>query len=141
MNYLFQKLTYKKNSPNDRNEKKKLEEVLAPNATNDLQELFNMKYIMTFRLNQDVVENIFSRVQTKGGLYDHPSALTTMYRIWDIILSTEYNSVSKKANVSSLEPEAENPDEEEPFLLGIAFKKAKLPIEKIAPAYHEFIEI
>lgn len=52
----------------------------------DVHENYKMKYILTHRLNQDVLENIFSQLRTRGGLNDHPSPLNALQRLKMIIL-------------------------------------------------------
>lgn len=39
----------------------------------DLQTDFNLSYILTHKLNQDAVENIFCQIRSRGGLNDHPT--------------------------------------------------------------------
>lgn len=34
---------------------------------------FNMSYLVAYRLNQDVLENFFGAIRSKGGLNDHPA--------------------------------------------------------------------
>lgn len=48
---------------------------------------FNMKYILTYRLNQDVLENFFSHIRAIGRTYDHPNSLEFKYRMKSLILS------------------------------------------------------
>lgn len=52
----------------------------------DMERDFNMSYILTHRLNQDCLENFFSQIRSRGGLYDHPTPLNAFYRIRMIIL-------------------------------------------------------
>lgn len=46
-----------------------------------LKEKYEVQFILTYRLNQDIVENFFSAIRAKGGLHDHPSALEFKYRL------------------------------------------------------------
>lgn len=41
---------------------------------------FDMDYILTSRLNQDVLEHFFGAIRSKGGLNDHPSPKDFKYR-------------------------------------------------------------
>lgn len=34
---------------------------------------FDLKYVLTRRLNQDILEHFFGAMRSKGGLNDHPS--------------------------------------------------------------------
>jgi hypothetical protein len=40
-----------------------------------LNEHFGLHYIITCRLNQDVLEQFFGVIRAKGGFYDHPDSL------------------------------------------------------------------
>uniref|UniRef100_A0A182PX42 THAP-type domain-containing protein n=1 Tax=Anopheles epiroticus TaxID=199890 RepID=A0A182PX42_9DIPT len=53
----------------------------------DMKAKHNIKFISTFKLNQDVLENFFSQLRLSGGAYDHPSPLSCLYRIRMIIIS------------------------------------------------------
>lgn len=51
-----------------------------------LKEKFDVEYILTHRLNQDVLENFFSFIRGAGRANDHPNALDMKYRIrWYIL--------------------------------------------------------
>lgn len=75
-------------------------------ATNSLQRLYrnlqkyNVKYILTHRLNQDVLENLFSQLRSRGGLNDHPAPLNALYRLRMIILGKNPDILQSNANVS-----------------------------------------
>lgn len=47
----------------------------------ELKRKLDIKYILTHRLNQDCLENLFSQLRTRRGLYDHSSPLHALYRI------------------------------------------------------------
>lgn len=51
-----------------------------------LKSNYNFEYILTNRLNQDVLENFFIHIRSKGGLHDHPSALEFKYRLRSYLL-------------------------------------------------------
>ena len=51
-----------------------------------MSEKFKFKFILTYRLNQDVLENFFSAIRAKGGLHDHPTALEFKYRLRSYLL-------------------------------------------------------
>lgn len=46
-----------------------------------LKETYNMEYVLTHRLNQDVLENFFSYIRGMGGSNDHPCTLDIKYRL------------------------------------------------------------
>lgn len=49
-------------------------------------ETFEVKYILTNRLNQDVLENFFSYLRSMGAGYDHPTPVEIQYRLkWYIL--------------------------------------------------------
>lgn len=50
---------------------------------------FKLDYIFTYRLNQDILENLFSFLQGMGGANDHPSALDCRYRIRNYIIGKQ----------------------------------------------------
>jgi len=50
------------------------------NLYEDLKIHYNMQYIITRRLNQDVLENFFSFMIAMGGCNDHPTPVDFKYR-------------------------------------------------------------
>lgn len=51
-----------------------------------LTEKYKIEYIMTYRLNQDVLENFFAYIRGMGGPNDHPSPMDFKYRLrWYIL--------------------------------------------------------
>lgn len=60
----------------------------------DLQRRFSIKYLLTYRLNQDVLENFFGVIRAKGGLHDHPTPLEFKYRLRSYILGRNEGSYS-----------------------------------------------
>lgn len=51
-----------------------------------LNEHYNVQFIYTYRLNQDILENFFFAIRSKGGLPDHSSPKQFKYRIRKYIL-------------------------------------------------------
>lgn len=51
-----------------------------------MREMYGMKYILTCRLNQDIVENLFGTMRSKGGLDDRPTPKQFKYRLRKYIL-------------------------------------------------------
>lgn len=47
---------------------------------------YDMSYILTSRLNQDILENFFGAIRSKGGLNDHPTPKDVKYRLRKYIL-------------------------------------------------------
>ncbi len=68
----------------------------------DFTKHYQWKYILTSRLNQDCLENFFSRIRRIGGFYDHPQATEVRNRIrLLILLSEKVNSIiSTRASVA-----------------------------------------
>lgn len=54
-----------------------------------LQKTKMLKFIMTSRLNQDVLENLFSRIRNMGHSYDNPTPTDFKYRIRMLVLGNE----------------------------------------------------
>lgn len=63
-----------------------------------LQQNCGTKYILTHRLNQDVLENFFSIIRSKGGLHDHPDQLEFKYRLRLHIMGHNEGAVSTATN-------------------------------------------
>lgn len=63
-----------------------------------LQSLHSFKYILTCRLNQDLLENTFGILRQMNGTYDHPDPVTLKYRIRNFVLSDKHVLVSSKPN-------------------------------------------
>lgn len=65
----------------------------------ELKSEFSCEYILTHRLNQDVLENFFGAIRAKGGLHDHPDALEFRYRLRSYLLGRNEGSLSSFSNV------------------------------------------
>lgn len=65
----------------------------------DLKKRFSTKYILTYRLNQDVLEIFFGAIRSKGGLHDHPDTLEFKYRLRSYILGRNEGSLSSFGNI------------------------------------------
>ncbi|CAI6358180.1 unnamed protein product [Macrosiphum euphorbiae] len=61
-----------------------------------------LKYILTSKVNQDALENLFSQLRTRGGLNDHPSPLNALYRLRMIILGKNPGVTSNRTNTTNL---------------------------------------
>lgn len=64
----------------------------------DVKTKFGIKYILTHRLNQDVLENLFSQIRQRGGLHDHLSPLNALHRLRMIILGKTPGIIQKNVN-------------------------------------------
>lgn len=65
-----------------------------------MKQRFNFKYILSYRLNQDVLENFFGTIRAKGGLHDHPDRQEFKYRLRSYILGHNEGAISENANVA-----------------------------------------
>lgn len=65
---------------------------------------FGLTYILTRRLNQDVVESFFSVMRQMGRCYDHPTPLSFQHRLKMYIMGKDAKVLS--ANVNSLDMES-----------------------------------
>lgn len=66
---------------------------------NDMKKDFNIKYLLTYHLNQDPLEGFFSIIRSIGGLYDHPTALQFKYRLRNYIMGRNDEVISESSNV------------------------------------------
>ena len=70
-----------------------------------------VKLICTFfllQLNQDVLENFFSQLRQKGGVYDHPSPLSCIYRIRFMILGKSPTILRNQTDVGPSNPQPQD---------------------------------
>lgn len=51
-----------------------------------VNERYGWSYIVTNRLNQDILENFFGAIRSKGGLNDHPTPKEFKYRLRKYIM-------------------------------------------------------
>lgn len=64
----------------------------------------NIEYMITNRLNQDILENFFSFIRSNGGgTNDQPSALDFKYRMKRYILGKFSTTLCKNTNVTESE--------------------------------------
>lgn len=76
-----------------------------------LKNTYNIEYLLTAKLNQDVLENFFSCIRSMGRTHDHPDALQFIYRMrWFIMGRYSSAMMSVKSNTA--------PDSEECFSSG-----------------------
>lgn len=65
----------------------------------ELKNQYSIEYVLTYRLNQDVLENFFGIIRSKGGLHDHPDRQEFKYRLRSYILGYNEGILSRHANV------------------------------------------
>ena len=73
----------------------------------ELKNTYGISYLLTYRLNQDVLELFFGIMRSMGGLHDHPTPLEFKYRIRNFLLSRNKSIVSQSANVSQFDDPSE----------------------------------
>lgn len=71
----------------------------------DMCERYQVKYILTHRLNQDSLENFFFQIRVRGGLNDHPSPMNALYRIRMIILGKNPGILNTEVNTEDKSPD------------------------------------
>lgn len=64
----------------------------------EMKQRFQTSYLLTYRLNQDVLENFFGIIRSKGGLHDHPDTLEFKYRLRSYVLGQNEGSLSECCN-------------------------------------------
>merc|ERR1712020_55423 len=64
-----------------------------------------IKYILTCRLNQDALENFFSRVRGLGRTYHHPHGSEALSRVRLLMVTQDASFVVEKAPVAFAEEE------------------------------------
>lgn len=75
----------------------------------------NLKYLLTSKINQDALGNLFSQLRSRGGLHDHPSPLNALHRLRMIILGKNPGIVSNSSKTTD--------QNQEEFLIATAFKQ------------------
>ncbi|KAE9535838.1 hypothetical protein AGLY_007739 [Aphis glycines] len=79
-----------------------------------------LSYLLTSKINQDALENLFSQIRSKGGLNDHPSPLNAIYRLKMIILGKNLGITSTHSNTID--------DNKEEFMVANAVKSVNLKL-------------
>lgn len=70
-----------------------LSNVSLVNLFKYLKSMYQVDYIITYHLNQDILENLFSYIRGMGGSNDHPTPLDIKYRLRWCILDKHSASV------------------------------------------------
>ncbi|KAK4295516.1 hypothetical protein Pmani_031930 [Petrolisthes manimaculis] len=68
-----------------------------------LKERFNISYILTRRLNQDILEHFFSVIRQMGRCYDHPTPLSFQQRLKLYIMGKDTAVLASNTNTSEIE--------------------------------------
>lgn len=71
-----------------------------------VKDKYNITFLLTSRLNQDVVENLFGYLRQMGGSCDHPSPVSIKYRLRAYLLGKDSSLMGEKYN--TLEQSKEN---------------------------------
>ncbi|KAK7574185.1 hypothetical protein V9T40_011376 [Parthenolecanium corni] len=103
-----------------------------PKLYETVNTLCKAKYISTYKPNQDCLENLLGILRTKGDLYDSPSPLVTLYRLRDIILSSNVGKVPQNSHTL---------EDDEMFFLGLLLQQVKVPTPEVAPTEDELLFI
>lgn len=92
------------------------------NLYNELKSDFNLSYILTSKLNQDSLENLFSLIRGSGGCNDHPKPMEFLYRMRLLVLGKNEN-VRKNCNTRQTNDE---------FIVGRVLEATKVQGGKVA---------
>ena len=84
---------------------------------------FVIEYILTTRLNQDCLENLFSYLRAMGLMYDHPSPLSLRYRLKWYILGKHSEVI--------LSPDSKNVEDDKTPAL-VDFNDKSTPLMKLS---------
>lgn len=87
------------------------------------------KYLLTSKINQDALENLFSQQRSRGGLNDHPSPMNTLFRLRMIILGKNAGIVSKQANTTD--------KNNEEFMLAKTLKQIDIKIDNVKEKHED----
>ncbi|KAG5871337.1 hypothetical protein JTB14_018591 [Gonioctena quinquepunctata] len=90
----------------------------------DMQEKFQISFILTSKLNQDALESLFGILRTRGGLDDHPTPINLIYRLRMVLLGKTPGIVHSRTNILPYQ-------EDEITLTNIVLEKAE--IEPLLP--------
>nr|AAK08181.1 putative transposase [Drosophila helvetica] len=78
--------------------------ILVNNASLDglyiyLKDKYKMEYLLTSRLNQDIVDNFFGAMRSRGGQFDHPTPLQFKYRLKKYLIAKNTELLRNTGNV------------------------------------------
>jgi Transposase protein/87kDa Transposase len=95
-----------------------------------LTERYGIQYIITHRVNQDALENLFSQIRTRGGLNDHPSPMNCVYRLRLQILGRNFSDLKTQLNTTS-------EDDKATYLVAEVLKMAEIEVDKNPKDLHD----
>lgn len=68
-----------------------------------LKQTYNFKYLITTKLNHDILQNSFSCIRSLGQTHDHPNALNSFSRMRFIFLILRFLECVKIVQMSYIE--------------------------------------
>lgn len=83
-----------------------------------MQTQYGVLFIMTYKLNQDFIENLFAILRLNGGTHDHPSPLKALDRLRLVFLGKSLGQLKRNQNT-------ENNLIEEEFVMSRIYRKKK----------------
>jgi hypothetical protein len=98
------------------------------NLFNDLQEEFQIQYLLTYKLNQDALESFFSQIRGLGNTYDHPSPMSALYRVRLIILGKVPIQPKTNTNINQDQTIKNNDD----YIVGQIFRGSDVSIPNLS---------
>lgn len=82
----------------------------------ELREKREVEFILTSHLNQDCLENFFSRIRAMGGTYNHPTTVECINRIKNLIIGRASDLVIPSAAVAMEKDDCEIIEKKSGFL-------------------------
>lgn len=89
-----------------------------------MQTQYGVLFIMTYKLNQDFVENLFAILRLNGGTHDHPSPLKALDRLRLVFLGKNLSQLKRNQNTL-------NNLVDEEFVMARIYRKKKNSITKV----------
>lgn len=77
---------------------------------------YEISFIMTYKLNQDLIENLFAVLRQNGGTHDHPAPLKALQRLRLVFLGKNLNQLKSHQNTI-------NNQVNEDFIMAKLFRK------------------
>ena len=65
-----------------------------------IKEPYNIKFIMTTKLNQDCLDNFFACIRQMSGFSDHPDAINFKFRLKKYLLGKEVVIATKLIQIA-----------------------------------------
>lgn len=64
-----------------------------------LKKDYNISFVMTYKLNQDVLEHFFAYMRQLGGRYEHPSPVSVKHRVRSYLVGKKSSLMGDKYNI------------------------------------------